>query len=186
MTSAPPIGRVELRTVVTADLTAVETEQLRAFLDDAFAGQFGADDWSHALGGVHVLATVDGDLAAHAAVVGRQVMVGDHTLRTGYVEAVATGAAWRRRGVGGRLMDPVERLVTGGFELGALAASDDGARLYERRGWLPWQGPLAALTPSGVVPTPEERVFVLGTPATPLTLDPRLPLMCDWRRGDPW
>jgi aminoglycoside 2'-N-acetyltransferase I len=172
VTSAPPLGQVDIRTVVTADLTPAETDRLRAFLDDAFDGRFGDDDWSHALGGVHVLATVDGDLAAHAAVVGRQVMVGEETLRTGYVEAVATGSAWRRRGIGSALMDPVERLVAGGFELGALAASDDGARLYERRGWLPWAGPLAALTPQGIVPTPDEQVFVLATPSTPLTLDP--------------
>ncbi|GAB3354141.1 GNAT family N-acetyltransferase [Modestobacter lapidis] len=186
MTSAPPTGRVDLRTVVTADLTAAETDLLRAFLNDAFAGRFGDDDWSHALGGVHVLATVDGDLAAHAAVVGRQMVVGEHTLRTGYVEAVATGAAWRRRGVGGRLMAPVERLVSGGFELGALAASEDGARLYARRGWLPWAGPLAALTPTGVVPTPDGPVFVLPTPSTPRPLDLDRTLTCDWRRGTLW
>jgi aminoglycoside 2'-N-acetyltransferase I len=186
VTSTPAPGRVDLRTVVTADLDPRETAQLRAFLDDAFDGQFDDDDWSHTLGGVHVLATVDGELVAHAAVVARQLLVGERTLRTGYVEAVATGAAWRRRGLGGRLMEPVERLVTGGFELGALAASDDGARLYERRGWLCWPGPLRALTPQGIVPTPDEQVFVLATPASPATLDLDAPLTCDWRRGDPW
>lgn len=186
MPSAPTAGEVHLRTVVTADLTAAETTRLRTFLDDAFGGGFGDDDWSHALGGVHVLATVDGVLAAHASVVGRQVLVGGHTLRTGYVEAVATGAPWRGRGLGSRVMEPVERLVTGGFELGALAASEDGARLYEQRGWLRWPGPLAALTPQGVVPTPDEEVFVLRTPATPVALDPASTLTCDWRRGDLW
>ena len=65
----PPSGQVDLRIVVTADLSAAETDQLRAFLGEAFAGGFGEDDWSHALGGVHVLATVDGELAAHASVV---------------------------------------------------------------------------------------------------------------------
>lgn len=41
-----------MRTVVTADLTAEEADQLRSLLDEAFAGGFGDDDWSHALGGV--------------------------------------------------------------------------------------------------------------------------------------
>lgn len=185
--STPPLGRVEVRTVVTADLTDFGADRLRAFLDEAFAGEFGDEDWSHALGGVHVLATVDGELAAaHAAVVGRQLIADGATLRTGYVEAVATGAAWRRRGLGDQVMATAERLVTGGFELGALATSEQGAPLYLHRGWLPWRGPLSALTPDGVVPTPDEEVLVLPTPATPRSLDPTRSLMCDWRRGDLW
>lgn len=96
-----------------------------------------------------MLATVGRDLARHAAVVGRQLIVGEVTLRTGYVEAVATGTAWRRRGIAGPVMQSAERLITGSFELGALAASEEGASLYLRRGWTPWQGPLAALTPRG-------------------------------------
>jgi aminoglycoside 2'-N-acetyltransferase I len=186
MTSRSPVGGVDLRTAVTADLTAGETDRLRAFLDSAFGGEFGDDDWSHALGGVHVLATVDGDLAGHAAVVVRQMVLDGRTLRTGYVEAVATGAPWRRRGIAGRLMETVERLVTGGFELGALAASDDGAALYRRRGWVAWRGRLAGLTPQGTVPTPDEQVFVLDTPSTPVPIDPTGTLTCDWRRGDLW
>ena len=176
----------DIRTVVTADLTAAETARLRTFLDEAFSGEFGDDDWSHALGGVHVLATVDGELAAHASVVARQLVADGRPLRTGYVEAVATGRRWRRRGLGDQVMAAAERLVTGGFELGALAPSEDGAPLYLRRGWAPWRGPLAALTTEGTVPTPDEQVFVLTTPSTPGQLDLDRPLVCDWRRGDLW
>ena len=176
----------DIRTVVTADLTAAETGLLRTFLDEAFAGEFGDDDWSHALGGVHVLATVDGELAAHASVVARQLVADGHPLRTGYVEAVATGPRWRHRGIGDQVMAEAERLVAGGFELGALSPSEDGARLYLRRGWVPWRGPLAALTPGGTVPTPDEQVFVLTTPSSPAGLDLDCPLWCDWRRGDLW
>ena len=185
MSSRPP-ARADLRTLVTADLTAAETLRVRTLLDEAFAGEFGEEDWSHALGGVHVLATVDGELAAHASVVPRQLVAGGHTLRTGYVEAVATGRQWRRRGIGDEVMATVERLVAGGFELGALAASEDGARLYRRRGWEPWRGPLAALTPEGTVPTPDELVFVRTTPSTPDPFDLDGPLVCDWRPGDLW
>ena len=177
---------VALRTLPTADLGPGGRADLRAFLDAAFGGDFDDDDWSHALGGVHVLATVDGALAGHAAVVGRQLVAGGRPLRTGYVEAVATGAAHRRQGVGTAVMAEVERLVTGGAELGALSASADGARLYTARGWLPWRGPTAALTPEGVVDTPDEQVFVLPTPDTPAPLDTAGRLVCDWRRGDLW
>jgi hypothetical protein len=36
------------------------------------------------------------------------------------------------------------------------------------------------------VPTPDDEVFVLGTPTTPLPLDPGQPMTCNWRPGDPW
>ena len=175
-----------VRSAPTADLSAPERERVRAFLDAAYAGTFGDEDWAHALGGVHVLATVDGELAGHAAVVQRQLVAGPHTVRTGFVEAVATAATRRRQGVGTAVMAEVERLVTGGHELGALSASDDGRGLYEARGWTAWTGPLAALTLDGVVPTPDEAVFVLSTPATPAGLDTGARLVCDWRRGDLW
>ena len=181
MTSAPAV-----RSLPTADLGAAERAALRAFLETAYDGRFGEESWAHALGGVHVLATVDGELAGHAAVVQRQLLSGRATLRAGFVEAVATASALRRQGVATAVMTEVERLVTGGHELGALSASEDGVGLYAARGWLPWTSPLAALTPDGVVPTPDEAVFVLPTPATPAGLDPASRLVCDWRRGELW
>ena len=176
---------VQLRTAPTADLTVPELAGLRVFLDAAFDGAFADDDWSHALGGVHVLATVSGELAGHAAVVVRQLIAGGRTLRTGYVEAVATAAAHRRRGVASAVLTEVERLVAGGFELGALSAAEQATQLYAGRGWRPWTGPTAALTPDGVVATPDEGVLVLRTPASP-ALTGEEELVCDWRRGDPW
>jgi aminoglycoside 2'-N-acetyltransferase I len=181
VTSAP-----DVRSLPTADLGATGRATLRAFLDAAYDGRFDDEDWAHALGGVHVLATVDGELAGHASVVQRQLVAGPDTLRAGFVEAVATAAARRRQGVGTAVMAEVERLVGGGYELGALSASEDGAALYAARGWVRWAGPLAALTPDGVVPTPDEAVFVLPTPATPAALDTGARLVCDWRRGDLW
>ena len=177
---------ITLRTAPTADFSPTELDEMRCFLDTAFAGRFGDDDWSHALGGVHVLATVDGEPAGHASVVVRQLIVGDRTLRTGYVEAVATAAPLRRRGVASAVMAEVERLIAGGFELGALASSEDGKRLYRTRGWTPWAGGTAALTPDGIVDGDGEAVFVLPTPATPAPLDTAVRLVCDWRRGDAW
>ena len=57
--------------------------------------------------------------------------------------------------------------------------------LYVSLGWQRWRGPLSALTPSGIVPTPEEAgsVYVLPV-ATELDLDGEL--TCDWRDGDVW
>jgi aminoglycoside 2'-N-acetyltransferase I len=177
---------VRLRTARTADLSPAELTGLRALLDAAFAGRFGDDDWSHALGGVHVLATVGADLVGHASVVVRRLHSDGRPLRTGYVEAVATAAARRRQGIGSAVMAEVERLVADGFELGALSSSRQALGLYTARGWLRWTGEVAAQSPDGVVDCPGEAVFVLPTPATPAPLDTAVRLVCDWRRGDLW
>jgi aminoglycoside 2'-N-acetyltransferase I len=182
----PTPAGVQLRTVPTADLSPVELDRLRSFLGDAFGGGFDDEDWSHALGGVHVLATSAGETVGHASVVVRRLLTDGGALRTGYVEAVATAAAHRRRGVASTVMAEVERLVTGGFELGALATSDQGAALYTARGWDRWTGPTAGLTFDGVVEEPDADVFVLPTQQTPAGLDPTGRLVCDWRPGDLW
>jgi aminoglycoside 2'-N-acetyltransferase I len=175
-----------LRTVPTADLSPADLERLRALLDAAFAGRFSDENWGHALGGVHVLAAVDGELAGHASVVVRSLVANGRPLRTGYVEAVATAAAVRRRGVASAVMAEVERLIAGGFELGALASSRQAVGFYEARGWRSWTGRTAALTLDGVVETPDEGVFVLPTPHTPAGLDTAARLVCDWRPGELW
>lgn len=60
---------------------------LDAFGDDDFSDE----DWEHALGGWHVVVTLDGGpVLTHAAVVPRVLDVADHAFRTGYVEGVAT------------------------------------------------------------------------------------------------
>jgi aminoglycoside 2'-N-acetyltransferase I len=82
-------------------------------------------------------------------------------------------------------MDALERVIRGAYDLGALSATDDGAALYAARGWLRWEGPTSALTPSGIARTAGDdgSVYVLPV-AGPL--DPAGALVCDWRDGEPW
>ena len=176
-----------------ADLRVAHTSQLEPgtlvaahdLLAEAFAGDFADDDWEHALGGMHVLAVEDDALVGHAAVVQRRLVHAGRALRCGYVEGVAVRADRRRSGIGGALMDAVGDVLSGAYELGALGATDEAVRLYERHGWERWRGRLSALTPAGVVRTPadEGAAFVLPV-AVPLHLDG--PLVCDWRDGDVW
>jgi aminoglycoside 2'-N-acetyltransferase I len=94
-------------------------------------------------------------------------------------------ATHRRRGHGAALMDAIERVIRGAYDLGALGATDDGAALYAKRGWRRWEGSTSALTPDGVVRTPEEDGFIYVLPvAAPLDLAGEL--TCDWREGDVW
>jgi aminoglycoside 2'-N-acetyltransferase I len=173
-----------LKVAHTADLRDDELRAIRALMAAAF-DDFDGHDWEHALGGMHVLIEEDGAVVGHASVVQRRVIAGGTTLRCGYVEAVAVHADHRRRGHGGTLMAECGRIVRGGYHLGALGATEEGVGLYTAAGWKRWEGPLSALTPEGVVRTPEEDgyVFVLEVSEP---LDAGAELTCDWREGDVW
>jgi aminoglycoside 2'-N-acetyltransferase I len=82
-------------------------------------------------------------------------------------------------------MRALGRVIGGAYELGALGATDEAEALYERLGWRRWEGPLSALTPAGLVRTPDEEgaVFVLETG---VALELGGELTCDWRDGDVW
>ena len=82
-------------------------------------------------------------------------------------------------------MAELDRVIRGGYEIGALGATDEAIPLYERRGWRRWEGRLAALTPDGMRRTPDEEgaVYVLEVAGQ---LDVTGELACDWRDGDVW
>ncbi|MEX2194383.1 MAG: GNAT family N-acetyltransferase [Thermoleophilaceae bacterium] len=125
------------------------------------------------------------ELVGHASVVQRRLLHGGRALRTGYVEGVAVRAGQRRRGHAAAMMQALERVIHGAYELGALGATDEALDFYAGRGWKRWQGPTSTLTPAGIARTEEEdgSVFVLPV-AVPLDLSGEL--TCDWRDGDLW
>lgn len=173
------------RTVHTAHLTSAELVEIRALLDTAFDGDFADEDWDHGLGGMHALISEGTEIVAHGSLVQRRVLHRGHSLRVGYVEAVAVRADHRRRGLGDRIMAALEEVVDRAYALGALSASDAGAALYAGRGWQVWQGGLAALGPVGVVPLPEEEGATYVRAAAGRSLpDPEAALFFDWREGD--
>ncbi|MEV7688768.1 aminoglycoside 2'-N-acetyltransferase [Streptomyces bungoensis] len=174
-----------LRTAHTADLTPAVLRSVRAFLDAAFDGGFGDDDWDHSLGGMHALVHDGSGLAAHGSVVMRRTRLDGRWLRTGYVEAVAVRADVRRTGLGGRVTAALEGIVDRAYDLGALSASEQGAALYAARGWHRWDGRVHALSPDGIVRLPDEEGSLHLRPAPAARpLDPRGELVLDWRDGD--
>jgi aminoglycoside 2'-N-acetyltransferase I len=176
---------VTLQVAHTADLGAEALRAARALLDEVFGAEMTDEDWDHALGGVHALVWEERRLVGHASVVQRRLLHAGRALRAGYVEGVAVRTDRRRRGHGTAMMEALERVIRGAYELGALGASELGVHLYEDRGWRPWQGRLCALTPAGVIRTAEEEgdVYVLETS---VALDLTSELTCDWRDGDVW
>jgi aminoglycoside 2'-N-acetyltransferase I len=174
----------ELHIAHTADLAAGQKAAIRALMDAVFDG-VSDDTFDNALGGVHALVLSGGELIGHGSVVQRRMLHAGRTLRTGYVEGVAVRADRRRQGHGARLMAPLERIVRSAYDLGALGASPDGARLYASRGWQRWRGPSSALTPDGIRATPgaEESIYVLPV-SVPVDLTGEL--TCDFRPASLW
>lgn len=176
---------VELRTAHTADLDSATLAATRALLEGVFTGELTDDDWEHALGGVHSLVWEGRELIGHASVIQRRLLHGGRALRTGYVEGVGVRADRRRLGHGAAMMDALERVVRGAYDLGALGATDEAASFYAVRGWKLWRGPSSALTPRGIARTERDDgcIWVLPT-RVPLNLTGEL--VCDWRDGDVW
>ena len=174
-----------VRVAHSADLDAATRAAVWEMLVAAFDGDFDSDDWEHALGGMHALAWDGAELVGHAALVQRRLLHGGRALRAGYVEAVGVRADRRREGIGDAVMEPLDRLIRGAFDIGGLGATDVGARVYQRRGWERWRGPTSALTPGGIARTEgsDGAVYVLRV-ATGIVLDGEL--TCDWRDGDVW
>jgi aminoglycoside 2'-N-acetyltransferase I len=175
---------IEVRAVPTHQLSPNELGALRALLEEAFEDGFTDDDWDHTVGGLHMLAVEDG-IVAHAAVVERLLMVSDISVRTGYVEGVATATTHRGRGHASTVMRAAAAIIRENYELGALSTGLPD--FYLRLGWELWRGPTYTNAPDGPRRTADEdgTIMVLRTGVTE-DLDSNLPLMCDWRSGDVW
>ncbi len=169
----------------TADLDLSALAEARALLEQTFGDEMTADDWEHALGGLHALVWDGNQLLGHAAVIQRRLLHRGRALRTGYIECVAVRPDRRREGHGAAVMRALERVIRDAYDLGALGAADAAFDFYAALGWLRWRGPTSALTPEGVVRTPDEDGAIFVLPGeTPLDLDGEL--TCDWRDGDVW
>ena len=175
-----------LRVAHTSELEPALLDELHAMLVEVFEGDFEDHDWEHALGGMHALAYHDGGLVGHASVVQRRLLHRGRALRAGYVEGVGVRHAARRRGHASALMDAIERVIRGAYDLGALGTSEEALPLYTARGWRPWEGETYALTPAGRVRTPEDddALYVLELGAVPLARAGEI--ACDWRDGAVW
>jgi aminoglycoside 2'-N-acetyltransferase I len=158
---------------------------LRTFLDAAFEGDLTDEDWDHAMGGVHVWLTGSRGLVSHGSLVERTLECSGHTLRVGYVEAVATAADHRRKGHGSAVMTRIGELIRERYALGALSTGTPA--FYQALGWEHWRGPTFVDGPRGRERTPDEDegVMVLRTSRSP-RLDLEGEVVCDWRSGDVW
>src|SRR5690242_9353570 len=111
-------------------------------LADAFADgevDFTDADWEHALGGMHALICVRGALVAHGAVVQRRRVPRGTGRGCGCLEGGAGREDGGGRGLATAVMDGLEQVLRGAYQLGALSASEAGRHVYGARGWQPWR-----------------------------------------------
>jgi aminoglycoside 2'-N-acetyltransferase I len=179
-------GRMaDVRTAHTAYLQPSVLAAARSLLDDVFAGEMTDADWEHALGGIHALAWERDTLVGHGSVIQRRLWLGGRALRTGYVEGIGVRADRCGRGIGAALMDALERVVRGAYDLGALGTTEQARGFYAARGWRLWQGPTSALTPRGIERTPDDDGGIYVLPVS-CEVDLAAVIVCDWRDSDVW
>ena len=172
-------------TFTTADASRRILDQIRDLFFTAFDDSFTEHDWEHALGGWHIVA-VDGDeIVSHAAVVERVLEVGNHPVRTGSVEGVATYPSRQREGLGTLVMVETSYLLRTQFEMGALATSVRG--FYENLGWQRWRGPTYVRCGAELVRTEDEDDGIMVMPfGSSEGIDLASSLTCQSRVGDDW
>jgi aminoglycoside 2'-N-acetyltransferase I len=177
---------MQLRVGHTHEFEPDLLDRVHDLLGEVFGGNFSDEDWDHSIGGIHVIVFDGDELIGHASVVQRHLIVAGRVVRTGYVEGVGVRADHQRRGLGGEMMAIIEGVIERAYDIGALCASSAAAAMYSGRGWIRWRGPSSALTPGGVVATPDEDGSIFVWPTVGQVIDASADLTCDWRAGDVW
>jgi aminoglycoside 2'-N-acetyltransferase I len=131
----------------------------------------------------HVIGWRGSAMVSHAMWVTRWLQPANlPPLRTAYVEMVATEPQFQGRGFATVVMHRLASAIHD-FEMGGLSPAEP--MLYQKLGWVFWQGPLSIRTQDGLIPTPEGSIMILRLPGTP-PLDLSLPLSAEWREGELW
>jgi aminoglycoside 2'-N-acetyltransferase I len=178
------VGGFLLQVGHTCEFPKAVLERARDLLYEVF-DDMTDHDWEHSLGGMHTIVWQADAIVGHASVIQRRLIHRGTPLRTGYVEGVGVHPSLQGRGIGSQMMDELETIIAGGYEVGALGASDAAVDFYTHRGWVPWRGRSFALTPDGIVRTPDEDDGIFVWPLQE-EIDVDGELTCDWRDGDVW
>ena len=131
----------------------------------------------------HVIGWWGSAIVSHAMWVTRWLQPGDQPpRRTAYVEMVATEPQFQGRGFASAVMHRLASAIHD-FEMGGLCPAEP--MLYEKLGWIFWQGPLFIRTKDDLISTLETQIMILPLPKTP-PLELTLPLSAEWREGELW
>jgi aminoglycoside 2'-N-acetyltransferase I len=173
---------LRLEVIQASHLTSKQLAAIHALCNQAYEEDL-TPLFATFIDATHVLGYYGKSIESHAMWVTRWLQAGDNPpMRTAYVEMVATGPSFQRRGFATAVMRRLADEISD-FDLGGLCPAEP--ELYAKLGWVFWRGPLFIRTPERVIITPDERVMILRLPNTP-ALDLELPLSAEWREGELW
>ena len=111
---------------------------------------------------MHAIIAHRGALIAHAAVVQRRLLYDGTALRCGYVEGVAVREDWRGQGLAHAVMDAIEQVIRGAYQIGALSSARSARRSTAPAAGCTGRADLGA-GPGGPTRTPDDdgSIFVL-------------------------
>jgi len=183
MPAADHLSDLHIELCPTAALSPSDQQEVLRLCSEAYEEDFAP--YLEVIGpGIHLFGRIEGALVSHLMWVPRTLEVDAKlSLRTAYIEAVATRPSFQGRGFASALLRRAPAELAD-FDLAALSPSN--AAFYQRLGWQLCQGPLHIRTSAGLEPTPGEEVMILRLPKTPPDLPLDAPLSAEWRPGEVW
>lgn len=173
-----------------ADQLSIRDLCTRAFGEDVWC------DYEYLNSAFHVIGRDDYQIVSHALWTDRLLSVaGRSSLKTAYVEYVATDPLLQGQGLASQLMRFLintiqnEQLlrtqlhIDESYQLAALAPEDSD--FYQRLGWELWLGDLSIRYEGQKIATPDDEVMVYRLARTPKFLVTEY-LSAEWREGELW
>lgn len=176
--------------LVFRDFQSIQALCTRAFGEDVWC------DYEYLKSALHVIGRYEGQIVCHALWTDRLLSVaGRMSLKTAYVEYVATEPSMQGQGLASQLMRFLTEYIQDDiairtqlhihepYQLAALAPED--SNFYQRLGWELWQGNLWIRQEEKMIATPDDDVMVYRLARTPkfaVTED----LSAEWREGEWW
>jgi predicted acetyltransferase len=142
--------KIEIK--AAGQLSRQEKASLGHLFEEAFAQEEDDLTWSHS--DWHVLVWEGEQLASQVGIVVCTSLVGGKPVKLGGIGGVATGSAWRNRGLAGAAMLEAQRFmdVELAVDFGLLVCGEEKIRSYGRLGWKLVARTMLVDQPAGKVP----------------------------------
>lgn len=166
------------------DPTGDMVEQIQALLDQAYEGDFSAEDWDYTFGGNRFLGYLGTEIVAHGVIVPRRIWLNDIEQQVGYVEAIAVLPKYQRQGFGTALLTEITEFAQAEYSVSML--STDELDFYRRFGWLDFLGESYVLSGGELIRSADEDAGLMWLPGNNTGLVELTKVVCENRTGDAW
>lgn len=166
------------------DLATDIVAEIKVLLDQAYEGDFSAEDWDHSLGGSRFLGYLENELIAHGVIVSRRIWLNEIEYQVGYLEAIAVLPKYQRQGYGAALLTRLTEYANDNYLVSML--STDEKEFYRKFGWLDFSGESYVLTHGELVRSADEDAGLMWLPGANSELVELTKAVCEARSGDAW